>query len=85
MAWVLSWAFTCATAAFRLAPLSVATSGAIHWARTVAELTARSAAEVRSTRASGTRNAISTMELIATTRRMIRSLMAGTLRRERSA
>ena len=73
--WALSSAFTCSTASLRLAVSSVATSGAIHWAWTVAELTARSAANVRSTSASGTRKEIRTMELIAITSRAIRSLM----------
>ena len=75
--WSRSAALTRSTASLRLAPDSVATSGAIHWARTVAALTARSAADDRSTRASGTRKEISTIELTATTRRMIRSLIAG--------
>ena len=43
--------------------------------RSVAVLTARSAASVRSTRASGIRKETSTRELVATTSRMTRSLI----------
>ena len=52
------------------------TSGAMDCAWSVAVLTARSAASVRSTRASGIRKDTSTREPIATTSRMTRSLMA---------
>ena len=60
----------------RLSEGSVVTSGAMDCAWAVAVLTARSAASVRSTRASGIRKEISTRELVAITSRMTRSLMA---------
>ena len=71
-------AFTWSTASRRLPALRVAASGAIHWACTVAVLTARSAASARSTSASGSRKETRTSELVATASRMIRSLMTGT-------
>ena len=74
---VLFSAFTWATVARRRLVPSVGTNGAIHWALTVAELTARSAASVRSTRASGIKKETSTRELAATTSRMMRSLIGG--------
>jgi hypothetical protein len=60
----------------RLSVGRVVTSGAMACAWSVAVLTARSAASVRSTRASGIRKETSTSELVATTSRMTRSLMA---------
>jgi len=75
---VLFSALTWSTARRRLSPLRVAASVAIHWAWTVAVLTARSAASVRSTSASGSRKETSTSELVATVSKMMRSLIAGT-------
>ena len=72
---VLLAALTCATASWRLRGLSEVTSGAMACASTVAVETARSAASVRSTSASGTRNETSTSELVATTSATIRSLI----------
>ncbi len=50
--------------------------GASDWASAAAALVARSAARVRSTRASGTRKDTRTRELVATTSRLTRSLTA---------
>jgi len=72
---VLISALTCATATRRPRAPSVVTSGAIDCASTVAVEVARSAARVRSTRASGTRNETSTSEVVATTSATIRSLI----------
>ncbi len=59
----------------RLSAGGVVTSGAMDCAWAVAALIARSAASVRSTSASGTRNDTRTRELVATTSRLMRSLM----------
>ena len=75
MTGVLVSALTWSTVSRRLPVVRVVTSGAIDWASTVAALTARSAASVRSTSASGTRKETSTRELVATTSRLMRSLM----------
>ena len=72
---VLFSALTCATASRRLRGSRVVTSGAMDCASTVAVDTAWSAASVRSTSASGTRNDTSTSELVATTSATIRSLI----------
>jgi hypothetical protein len=69
-------AFTWSTVSRRLLTASVGASGAIDWASAVAALTARSAASARSTSASGTRKETRTRELVATTSRLMRSLMA---------
>jgi hypothetical protein len=71
---VLVSAFTWSTVSRRLLVVSVVTSGASDWASAVAALTARSAASVRSTSASGTRKETRTRELVATTSRLMRSL-----------
>ena len=68
-------AFTWSTVSRRPLVSTVVTSGAIDWASAVAALIARSAASVRSTSASGTRNETRTRELVATTSRLMRSLM----------
>ena len=70
-------AFIWSTASRRLLGLSVATSGVMPWAWIVAVLIARSAACVCNTIASGSRNETRTSELVATTRKMMRSLMLG--------
>ncbi len=69
-------AFTWSTVSRRLPAGSVVTSGASDWISAVAALTARSAARVRSTSASGTRKDTRTSELVAITSRLMRSLMA---------
>ena len=68
-------AFTWSTVSFSVVIGSVVTCGDSDCAWAVAVLTARSAASVRSTSASGIRKEISTSELVATTSRMTRSLM----------
>ncbi len=67
--------FTWSTVSFSVVIGSVVTSAAMYCAWAVAVLTARSAASVRSTRASGIRKETSTRELVAATSRMTRSLM----------
>jgi len=68
-------AFTWSISCRRLPGSRVVTSGTRFCAWMVAVLLARSAANVRSTRASGTRNDTSTSELVATTSRTTRSLI----------
>ena len=68
-------ALTLATSSLRSRVLSVAASGASHCALAVAALTARSATNVRSSKASGTRNETRISELTARTRMFSRSRM----------
>jgi hypothetical protein len=68
-------AFTWSTASRSWLASRVVTRGARFWAWMVAVLTARSAANVRSTSASGTRNETSTRELVAMTSRMTRNFI----------
>ena len=68
-------AFTWFTVSPRSLVSTVVTSGARFWAWRVAVLTARFAAKVRSTSASGTRKETSTSELVATMSRMTRNLI----------
>ena len=68
-------ALTCATASCRSRPLIAVTSAATDWAWTMALEVAWSAASVRRTSASGSRNETSTSEVVATTTATIRSLI----------
>ena len=68
--------FTRSTEICRSFELTVASKGAMNWARIVAPDTALSAAKVRSSKASGSMNDTRISELIASTSRMTRSLNA---------